>query len=409
MKSIKLKSAALSAAIIGFALPAAAQDFCGGLSNSGQWIGGSEDASDITTADTYREQMALVLAGNEYVSLFSLSSPSDVRIEAEGRGAGDPLFDIVGADGAIIVSDDDSGGNGAARAELALNAGTYCVSTTSYDGSPMTAFVRIGRTDQEALTAGVEVTSTDTGNSGSLDGTGNCTDAISIGTLGDVLTNEDSVDATRFMRFTLETAQALSITAENEDADPVLTLYDGNENYINENDDSDGLNSRLDITEELAAGDYCIGLDALNDTSLPILVTIGEYDPEAALLAMINNGEASPPLDGSVPIENLGVLETRLRADVQSHSDTTWYSIDVDQGGLLLVEAIAAGGDGDPWLVVFDDFGRQVGQNDDYGGALDALVTARVNPGTYLIGVKEVTAGAQSFTRLVFERYVLAR
>lgn len=406
MKSIHFKSATLSAAMIALAAPAFAQDACAGMGASGQWIGGSADSSDISTADNYREQMALVLGGNEYVSLFTLSQPSSVRIEAEGRGAGDPLFDVIGPDGVIIMSDDDSGGNGASRAELDLNPGTYCVSTRSYDASPMTAFVRIGRTEQEALTAGVEATSTNTGSS---DAFGGCGEAESIGTLAGTLTNEASVDAAPFFRFTLAEPQALSITAENEDADPVLTLYDGDENYINENDDSDGLNSRLDITDVLAAGDYCIGLDALNDTSLPILVTIGEYDPEAALLAMIDRGEASPPMDGSVPIENLGVLETRLRADIQSTDTAAWYSVDVDQGGLLLVEAISAGGDGDPWLVVFDDFGRQVGQNDDYGGGLDALVTARINPGTYLIGVKEVTSGAQSFTRLVFERYVLAR
>ena len=407
MNSIHFKSIALSTAMLGFALPAAAQDFCAGLGSSGQWIGGSEDSSDISTADNYREQMALVLGGNEYVSLFSLSQPSSIRIEAQGRGAGDPLIDVVGADGAIIMSDDDSGGNGAARAELDLNAGTYCVSTTSYDGSPMTAFVRVGRADQEALTEGVEVTSTDTGNSDG--GSGNCLAAASIGSLNGTLVNETSVDSGAFFRFSLDSEQALLITAENEDADPVLTLYDGGENIIGENDDSDGLNSRLDITDTLAAGEYCIGLDALNDTSLPIVVTIGEYDPEAALLAMIANGEASPPLDGSIPIENLGVLESRVRSDIQLNDKVTWYSVDVDQGGLLLVEAIAAGSDGDPWLVVFDDFGRQVGQNDDNGDGLDALVTARINPGTYIIGVKEVASGAQSFTRLVVERYVLAR
>jgi len=57
--------------------------------------------------------MALVLGGNEYVSLFNLSGPTDVRVEAQGRGAGDPQIDLIDAEGNIMLSDDDGGGNGA--------------------------------------------------------------------------------------------------------------------------------------------------------------------------------------------------------------------------------------------------------------------------------------------------------
>ncbi len=99
--------------------------------------------------------MALVLGGNEYVSLFTLSAPTDIRVEAAGRGSGDPIIDLLDSTGGMILSDDDSGGNAASRAETSLDAGTYCMSLRSYDGGPMTAFVRIGRQEQEALTEGV--------------------------------------------------------------------------------------------------------------------------------------------------------------------------------------------------------------------------------------------------------------
>jgi len=139
-----------------FAVPAFAQDAaCNGLGANGQWIGGAEASSDIATAADYQEQMALVLSGNQYVSLFSLSAPTTVRLEAAGRGSGDPQIDLIDGTGAIILSDDDSGGNGSARAEVALDPGTYCVSLNSFDGSPMTAFVRMGRLDQEPLTEGI--------------------------------------------------------------------------------------------------------------------------------------------------------------------------------------------------------------------------------------------------------------
>ena len=152
MRHLHLPSLTLATATLAMASPALAQDICG--FSDGQWIGGSEAGSDITTTGAYQEQMALVLGGNQYVSLFTLSATTDVRVEAEGRGAGDPLLELLDSTGSILMSDDDSGGNSAARAETQLDAGTYCVAVKSYDGAPLTAFVRVGRSEQEALTAG---------------------------------------------------------------------------------------------------------------------------------------------------------------------------------------------------------------------------------------------------------------
>ncbi|MEO0905512.1 MAG: ABC transporter substrate-binding protein, partial [Pseudomonadota bacterium] len=79
MTRFTFKTTAIATLMLGAATPALAQDICGGAGSNGQWIGGDEASSDITTADVYREQMALVLGGNEYVSLFTLSAPTDVR------------------------------------------------------------------------------------------------------------------------------------------------------------------------------------------------------------------------------------------------------------------------------------------------------------------------------------------
>lgn len=393
----------ISAAILfGLASPLAAQDLCGGAGAGGQWIGGTEDASDITTADTYREQMALVLGGNAYVSLFTLSAPSDVRIEAAGRGAGDPLIEIFDATGGIIGSDDDSGGGGAARTELPLTAGTYCMSMKSYEDAPMTAFVRIGRQDQEALTEGAasEVAADDAST------TGDCTDARPFGDFG--TTNTASVDETSHWAFTLAEPMALTITAQNDAADPSIVLYDSTAAILAENDDADGLNSRITQATPLPAGDYCIGVQALNDTSLPIDLTVAAYDAAAELAALYARGEAAPPLDGSVAITDLGALGTRSRQDVSAGNTVVWYSINISEPSLLLIEAIAAGDDGDPWLVVFDDLGREISQNDDGPDGLDSMITTRVQAGTYLIGLKQIGA-SQGFIRLVLERYVPAK
>lgn len=380
---------------------ASAQDICG--LGEGQWIGGTESASDIASADSHREQMALVLSGNQHVSLFSLSAATDVRIEAAGRGAGDPTVAIFDENGTEVGGDDDSGGAGAARAELPLNAGSYCVTTSSYDGSPMTAFVRIGRVEQEALTAGLSSPDSDTPPISDV----SCDDAPMIGTLDGIISATGAADDTRIWRFTLPFSTPLSITAENEAADPTILLTDASGEYIAENDDYDGLNSRIDVTTPLAAGDYCIEVDALSDSTQPMTLTVDVYDPEAALAALYDRGEAAPPLNGTVEITDLGVLQNRLRSDAPITVDATWYSFTVPEGGFLLLEAIAQGGSVDPWIALFDDRGRQVAVNDDYSDTLDSQITARIVPGDYMLAVKQVGDGA-GFVRILAERFVPA-
>ena len=69
-----------------------------------------------------------------------------------------------------------------------------------------------------------------------------------------------------------------------------------------------------------------------------------------------------------------------------------------------MVEAIGTG-NSSPRVVVFDDLGRPVGQSDSMidGGARP--VFARVQGGTYLIGVQQFSGG-QRFVRLLAERFV---
>jgi len=342
-----------------------------------------------------------------------LAQPTCVRVEAAGRANGDPLIDLLDATGGVIVSDDDSGGGGAARAEVDLDPGQYCLTVNSYNDAPMTAFVRIGRADQEPLTDGVDADLVAPSAGGGLgpDPDGSCSEGVSLGTMGASgagLTGTAASADTPYWRFTLDQDGPITITAENETADPVIRLFDADEILLGENDDFDGLNARLDMSQPLPAGAYCLQVDSLSDTSAPIDLTISAYDPEAALVAMFQRGDASPPLDGSYPVTDLGLLENRMRQDVTATDTANWFSFDVEAAGLVLVEAISVGNGGDPWLVIFDDLGRQVALNDDFGGRLDALVTARVTPGRYVVGVRQLGSDSPGFVRMLFERYVPA-
>lgn len=403
-----LSSVAISTLI--FASPAFAQDFCGGLGTGGQWIGGNEGASDISTAGAPQEQMALVLGGNEYVALFSLSAPTDVRVEAQGRGAADPQLDVFDASGSIMTSDDDSGGGGAARAETTLDAGTYCVAVRSYDGTPMTSFVRVGRTDHEALTEGVAESA---GDSTPVPETnlaeGSCAEARPLpGSLSEGgFSGTASVNETGFWRFTLDQVSPVTVTASNSDADPVITLFDSAETYIDENDDFDGLNSQIDVVDPLPAGEYCIQVTAIDDNDLPITTAVVAYDPAAALMAQVNSGDVAPPIDGSVVITDLGSLERRTLQEVSVTNDVSWFSFEVG-AGLLLAEAVAIGEGSDTWMVLYDDLGRRVSLNDDYGDSYNSLIAARVSAGNYVVGVKRLEESGAGRARIVLEHYVPA-
>lgn len=394
------------------ASPVLAQDMCGGMGAGGTWIGGSEATSDITTTEDIQEQMALVLGGNAHVSLFTLSGTTNIRVEAEGRGAADPQLDLFDGTGAIMTSDDDSGGNGAARAELSLDAGSYCLAVRSYDGSPMTSFVRVTRTDQDALTTGLSdsptTTPDDTDPDVIVDAT--CAEAQPMtGSLAEGLQGIGSANEGGHWRFSLDVPAAVTITAENSDADPVLTVFDSNDEMIAENDDYDGLNAQVSFESPLDAGEYCVRVTAINDNDLPITTTVSAYDPSAAVEGQINSGDTAPPLDGSFEITDLGTLASRLRQDVDATSEVQWFQIEMPDAGLLLVEAVAVNSSVDPWLVVFDDLGRQIGQNDDYGDGYNSLVAARVPVGIYLVGVKKLSDDGTGPIRVAIERYTAAQ
>jgi hypothetical protein len=407
----KMAAAVLTGWLAVSGLPALAQGLCGGVGDGGDWIGGSEAASDIATAPAYLEQMALVLMGSEHVALFSLSAPAEVRVEAAGRGAGDPVIDLRDAAGTIILSDDDSGGNGAARGEIMLDPGTYCLSMRSFDASPMTGMVRVGLTSHEALTEGIAAMPEEPGAEPPYCDPATATamreEAVD-GMLAEGVSLTGSASEFSFLTFRLDAPQMLTITAENESADPSIAVFDPWGNWIAENDDYNGLNSLIDFSSPLEPGTYCIEMRALSDAAAPITVTVKAYDAVAGQIAMYERGEAAPPLDGSYPVQMMGPLAARLRADVRTGDVTTWFAVDVAQGGLIVVEAVANGA-GDPTLVLFDDIGRQVAFNDDANGTLDSMIAARVMPGTYLVGVRQLGIQSDVLTRMVFERYVPAQ
>ncbi|WP_146132814.1 DVUA0089 family protein [Hasllibacter halocynthiae] len=374
------------------------------------WINGTEDASNVTSFEEPVQQVTLVPQNGAAVTLFTLSEQTGVRLEAEGADGGDTVIDLLDASGNLIGNDDDGGGALSSRLEVDLPAGTYCLQTRSFGGSLIPATVSIGLQSQEAMTEGLGAV----GGGGAF-GAPECGPDTEAQTLGEgALAPGGSLQATApigavpFYRFTLESETPIVVTAENPDADPYVYLYDERGGLMGQNDDFDGLNSRLEMMEPLSAGSYCVALEALSDETQPVTVTVAEFDAAAAQQALIERGEIAPPLDGSYQVEPLGPLQTRLRASADAVDAYRYYTFDMPQFGLATVEAIGQGG-ADPIVVLYDEFGREIGWNDDGPQGLDSFLALELAPGTYILGVGQYGQAAAGGITVAMTRYVPAQ
>lgn len=418
-----LSRSALAGALCLAAAPLMAQaPDCGGLGASGTWIGGGAETSDPGTASG-----AMILSGSavplggEAVALFSLAEPRLVRLEARSSApGGDPVIDLYDAAGVLVATDDDSGGDFASRLEIELPAGGYCLAVRGFGGAELAADIGVGLLEHEPLTAGLSGGFFDPGFDGgpAFVGIDPCTaetPAIPLGAgpLDAMLgTGGASAIATvnevPYYRFTLAQPQSLSIRAENENADPYIYLFDGAGTLIAENDDYDSLNSRIDFIDPLPAGTYCVGMRALFDPELPVTLRIQPYDAAAEQAERIAAGDAAPPLDGSWPLIDMGLLPPVTVRDLPVQGrQAQWLSFELGAPTVLVIDAMQVG-DADPVIILFDAAGTEVAFSDDSNGTLDSQILTRLEAGRYLLAVRHYSDSYSGAIRVATERFVRA-
>ncbi len=386
--------------------------FCAGYGADGVWIGGSPETSDISMAEGPLDMAGVAIPSDgDAVVVFSVSVFGPYRVEALPEAGGDTVIDLYSEDGQVLLTDDDSGGRFASRGEIDLQPGTYCLATRGFFGAALTADIRVGRAEHEPITGGLD------GGTGSFSGAEAClpdTEAVILGGdtidafLAEGVFATNSVVQAPYYRFVLGSPQALTIRAENEASDPYIYLYDGRGTLIAENDDFDGLNSRMEFTDPLPAGTYCLGMRSLRDPQLQVTVSIRGYDPQEAIRELYISGDASPPIGGSYPITDLGTVSTRVAQDQRVAGAAVWYQLEVPEASLLLIDAIELT-DSDPVIRLFDAAGRLVAFNDDAGNTLNSQIAQRVAPGTYLLGVTQYSENYQGVIRVTIERFVPAQ
>jgi hypothetical protein len=413
-------AAAPVAILAAFGTPAVAQGVsCGGVGDGAPWLGQTRAASDIATAGAALSLDGLqVQPGTRVAALFTLSAPMQVRLEAAPTDPfGDTIVELFDATGRLVVLDDDSGGGLASRAEPELAPGDYCVAVTGYAGAGVTADLQVSRLEMASLTPGLAGGFAGTEGMPPFVGVQPClpqTAATPLGQrpidaqLAQGVSASNTIAGAPYYRFTLASPQSLSIRAENPSADPYIYVFDGAGTLLAENDDYDSLNSRIDFTRPLAPGDYCIAMRSLSDPDLPVTVTVSGFDARAVLSEQYGAGEVPPPLDGSWPVENLGLLPPQVTRDWRVPGEQAqWFSMEVPTAGLVLVTADEVS-DSDPVITLFDAAGNMVGMNDDANGTLNSQLAVPVQPGRYMLAVRQYSPSYQGVIRIGVGRYVPA-
>jgi hypothetical protein len=102
---------------------------------------------------------------------------------------------------------------------------------------------------------------------------------------------------------------------------------------------------------------------------------------------------ALPP----VTVRDLRVAGTRAE----------WLSFEIVAPTVLLIDAVEVS-DSDPLMILYDAGGTEIAFNDDANGTLNSQILVRLDPGLYLLAVRQYSDAAQGTIRLTTERFVRA-
>jgi hypothetical protein len=149
-------------------------------------------------------------------------------------------------------------------------------------------------------------------------------------------------------------------------------------------------------------------LRALGDPTLPIQVSVSGNDARVAAAEAYAAGDIAPPLDGSWPVEDLGLLPPQITRDWQVPGESAqWFALEMPRAGLLLITADEIS-DSDPVISLFDSAGELLGSNDDAHETTNSQLALDLLPGRYLLAVRQFDSSYKGMIRIGLSRYELA-
>lgn len=392
------------------ALPALAQG--DGIACSGdpaQWFAADAAASTVTTAETPLRVDVESSEGSRVWHAFVVEGErQSLRIEAEAIGGGDPSLVLSTPEGRVLAENDDALGGLNSRIETVLEPGTYCVRMVPVGNPGIRAAVQVSREDQPALlSAPPDLTIADCLPQTEAEA---LTDGPLDAALASGRVSRQTGSEVAYLRFVLHDPASITLRATSDALDPFLKLFDANGALIAENDDADGLNSRLDFPTPLEPGEYCIGVAPLSARDGVIEVSAEALDRDSFLRAAWRKAEMAPPLGSGFPMQEIDLA--RDRETVLLHDGTAqWLVFAVERPGVIIVDAFGTSSGVDSKLSLFGPNGALLARDDDGGRDLDArLGPVLLEPGTYRLAVQDVTRNEQGAgpirpVGLVFDRF----
>ncbi len=289
----------------------------------------------------------------------------------------DTLMSLVDGSGEMIEQNDDEPNSVNSRIVRTLAPGSYCLTVEAFGGGG----------------GAFELAVTDTPGTAPPRGGGYCT-GPETADLGEVfapgfgsynLSTELTDAARRDYRLSVGDDVALRFEAKSGAFDTVLRLATPDGPVLAENDDgpSGGTDSSFDHT--LAAGEYCLSLEAFAGGTGAADLSVSEIDAGMMAEEAVARGEAIPGPDSGIEIEDLGALANRLETQAPSDEQTKWVSFNVAEEGAVRIDAISLGGAFT--LRLFTEAGTALDEAYSGGGISPARIETRLPPGRYLLAV----------------------
>lgn len=188
-------------------------------------------------------------------------------------------------------------------------------------------------------------------------------------------------------------SQPVRVEVASENGDPTLVLLTSDGETIEENDDfGDSLNSR--VVANLGPGDYCLQVRSLDGEAMPAQVQVSREDQPA--LFQVEEPRAIGTCNSSTDAIALGEGPLALDAGAVSHAvpgtDISYLRFVLNEPTAMTLRA--ASPSLDPTVVLFDDSGNRLGENDDADGTDSRLdFPNKLAAGTYCLGVMAYSAG----------------
>jgi len=295
---------------------------------------------------------------------FSIRPSESGFLILETSGDTDTCLEAYDSSRTLISEDDDSGQDFNARLEVYAEAGrTYLFKLTSYEGDGGGPYRILASFDPVP-----PVTDRNTERRSAI--------AIQMGQPVPVFFVNRS--ESRWYSITVsQTGKRLVINTRGN-TDTILKLYDSRWNQITEDDDSgENFNARVSV---------------ITDSAAPYYVEVTTYEGRQGRSSLFAEIRETGRPDRYEPDDTISAAKDIMIGEKQERTfsdayDEDWVRLRITRSAVYRISSIAADGELDSCLELYDPDKELIAEDDDSGSNYDALLETSLDPGVYYIKV----------------------